>query len=345
MSSRAAQDDVGRTYDVISKWPTANKTLNPFSLEDGVLYVSGEKTAEAWDINAGKRLWVHQLQRPGNFRPRLGDGIVLFGGRNGYTAINQKNGEVLWTHFPTVELAVPFIHQGRVHFGDKHKLHTLDLKTGKELWTFETDSRASIWYAPTAKDDDLFLGAGDGFLYTLNPADGSLKWKVNHEDQWQYLRQIYVSGDILLSGGYKDDLYGIDYKNKGKILWRYYSGNFINSQLVHKGAVYFWSPKGWIYARSVKTGKQNWRHQTTNYRSNSKKKNWASVMSELVADEDNVYVLDMRSDLHVLDLKRGKLVGEYSLPDTMRPFLTLVPGTKRIFFGTTDGVIMDIRMK
>ncbi|MCA9199619.1 MAG: PQQ-like beta-propeller repeat protein, partial [Planctomycetales bacterium] len=71
----------------------------------------------------------------------------------------------------------PVVKDGRmfVNFNDADKIVALDTKTGKELWTFYTDG--PVRFPAVAWEDCVLFVSDDGFLYAVNAADGSLKWK------------------------------------------------------------------------------------------------------------------------------------------------------------------------
>ena len=56
-------------------------------------------------------------------------------------------------------------------------LTAYDTKTGKQLWRFYAE--APIRFAPVATKGRVWFGSDDGYLYCLNAADGSLRWKFN----------------------------------------------------------------------------------------------------------------------------------------------------------------------
>ena len=64
----------------------------------------------------------------------------------------------------------------RVFFGTAAGiLRCLDRKTGRELWNYPTAGR--IISAPTFWEGKLYAGSGDGRVYCLSAADGSLVWR------------------------------------------------------------------------------------------------------------------------------------------------------------------------
>ncbi|MCP4494131.1 MAG: PQQ-binding-like beta-propeller repeat protein [Gammaproteobacteria bacterium] len=328
---------------IVNSWLTGNSLLYPFTLTGKHLYLNGDTTVEVIDISEGKTLWTNQLDTPAVFRPRVVENLVISAGRKQLVAWDRQGGSKSWYYSGKNELGVPLTYQGRIHLGDGHNLIALDAKSGQNLWSFATNSSARIAYAPVGNGEVVYLGAGDGVLYALSSESGRLIWKVDREKDWQYLRQLGVSGDVLVAGGYHDEIFGIDIKS-GQIRWRFNAGNFINSQLVTPEAVYFWSPTGWVYALEALSGKVLWRHQTINYKSIESKQNWAPVMAEIILENNLLYVLAMDNVLHILDTESGEQVNQYTMPVAARPFITLELATNRILIGSKSGKVFYLEL-
>ena len=323
---------------VIDSWSNGNATTYPFTLDKGKLYLNGESTVEALDVQQGIKLWSQKLDSHAVFRPRLTEKLVISSGRHKLDGWDRSTGYRQWSYKGRQELGVPLLYQGGLYFGEGNRLMALNADNGETLWSFNIDSTARVGYAPTASNDTIFLGAGDGVLYAIDSKQGSLLWKVDNEKDWQYLRQLAVTDNILIAGGYHDEVFGID-KSNGHIVWRFNAGNFINSQLVTDNAIYFWSPTGWIYALDTNTGKVLWRHLTMDYRNPAKKSNWSSVMAEMVVDQNRLYILAMDHVLHVLDIDSGKELEQFKMPAPMRPFITLEKGSNRFLTSSESGQI------
>ncbi len=70
------------------------------------------------------------------------------------------------------------IQDGVAYVGDNGgRLHALAISDGSPRWTF-SQADFSIESQPTAWRDAVVFGAWDGYLYAVNKADGSLKWKT-----------------------------------------------------------------------------------------------------------------------------------------------------------------------
>ena len=108
-----------------------------FGAYDGVLYCLSSNGQELWRFDTGREIWS---------KPAVGrDGTIFFG--------------------------------TMVTGGQESNLF-YSLKNGELLWIFETDSDSAGFYSSPAlgSDGTVYTTCHDGFLYALDPADGSLKW-------------------------------------------------------------------------------------------------------------------------------------------------------------------------
>ncbi len=60
-------------------------------------------------------------------------------------------------------------------FNDADKLVALDIRTGREAWTFYADGPVRL--APAAAQGRVYFASDDGCLYCVNAADGRLVWR------------------------------------------------------------------------------------------------------------------------------------------------------------------------
>ncbi len=60
--------------------------------------------------------------------------------------------------------------------GDDNKLHCVDAKTGKGIWTFKAD--AAIWSSPAIVDGKAIFGSRDHHLYIVDAETGKELWKT-----------------------------------------------------------------------------------------------------------------------------------------------------------------------
>ncbi|WP_317675060.1 PQQ-like beta-propeller repeat protein [Thioclava sp. A2] len=331
------------SYDPLSaRWmcPTDNSRITPLSEAAGRLFYAGDRTLGAVSVASGEPLWTqpHGAADPAVFRPRLTDsGLMVVGGRSWLAAYDQASGAEVWRYAARIQTGVPLIDGAVICFGDGHEIVTLDAATGAEHWRFAGVPDTLASYAPTASEDMIIAGPGDGRIYALDKATGALRWQQDVRDRWQYLRQITVADGILVAGTYKEFLTGLSLEDGSK-LWSFNAGNFINSQHVADGAAFLWSPTGWVYCISLASGRVRWRHRTTDY--NGSADNWASVLAEIASQDGRLFVLSMDNVLHVLDMKNGEELAARKVPAKIRHAVLPLAGGAGIAFPTTSAEIL-----
>jgi outer membrane protein assembly factor BamB len=322
---------------------TENRTLAPAAIQGDRIIVAGEATAEAWCPD-GTRAWTSPLAVPAHFAPRPASERVVIGGRKGLSVREMADGSTAWRATPTEAFGAPLVHGDRLLVGDGSDLVAFAMADGAPLWRYTVNGGAGIFYAPAARGGTVFLGAGDGHLTALDADSGAVRWSIDRSGQWQYLRQMALTADggVLIAGGYDDAVYGLD-PDDGAIRWRFDAGNFINSQLVHDGGVYFWSPTGWVIGLDARTGERRWRTRTHRFGSDGRA-DWAPIMAEVRASGPWLWVLDMGHRLHVLDRADGREVAAPELPFRARPFVTPTADPGRLVFGTVEGDVVSVSL-
>ena len=128
------------------------------------------------------------------------------------------------------------IAEGLVFFSSSanNKVYALDLASGKERWSYFTDS--PVRFAPAFWKDRLYVSSDDGYLYCLKAQTGKLLWRKcggPAEDmvlgngrmisRWPTRGAATISDDILYfcAGIWPSEgiyLYAID-PETGKVLW------------------------------------------------------------------------------------------------------------------------------
>ena len=123
-------------------------------------------------------------------------------------SITQQIGDKLsktWSTELGGKLTPAVIAEGRVYVAqtDAHTLHALDAKTGEKLWSYTIGAR--IDSPPTINQGRVCFGGCDGYVYTLNAADGKLAWRFRAapEDRrlfaFEQLESVWpVSGSVLV---------------------------------------------------------------------------------------------------------------------------------------------------
>lgn len=307
-----------RTPTVLRRWVSGNSSLAPLAQHQGQILFCGDRGLGCLDPAQDQPLWrvPHGLASAAVFRPRAAGSRVIVGGLAGLGAWQLEHGQLQWHHRATIQCGAPLVTAAVTYVGDGHELLALDNAEGSVHWRFAGTADTLTSYAPAVADGTVFFGPGNGLLYALAASDGHLKWQLDRSHEWQYLRQMYVTGNLLVAGSYTEMLYGISIAD-GTVLWRFKAGNFINSHHVAGDSAYLWSPTGWVYAIDINTGQVRWRHQTTHYGESSA--NWGPLMAELVTLGERLFALDMFNVLHVLSTQSGEELLRIAFPHGLRP--------------------------
>jgi len=325
---------------VARAWQSGNELLAPLSFHQGSVLFAGDKTLGRIETRAAKPLWnvPHGFADEAVFRPRVAGKWVVAGGQAAMGGWHLDRGQRKWLIQAETQLGVPWVTESHTYVGDGHALLAIDHATGKTAWRFDGTPDTLASYAPTVHGDKVLFSPGNGVLYCLRRSDGQVQWQLDRSDEWQYLRQLYMTGDVLVAGSYKELLYGISMLD-GKVLWNFNAGNFINSHHVAGTSAYLWSPTGWVYAIDARDGNVQWRHQTTDY--GKAANNWGPMMAELVTDQERLFALDMHHVLHVLHRDSGRELQRVAFEQALQPCVLPLTASSAIV-ATAEGLIQRV---
>jgi eukaryotic-like serine/threonine-protein kinase len=327
---------------------------------------------------AGTVAWRYQTGGKVFSSPVLYKDLVIVGSEDKKVyALHSSTGKVLWefaTGGPVDGSAV--VMGDKVFIGSYDgKLYALDVHTGQLQWTFRTggERRAGakgLWtmkpvteymedpfdfFLSSATADPVgglvYFGSGDGNLYALSSADGSLKWR------FQTGGIIHTSpvlrGNTLYFGSWDRSLYAVDSRT-GQLKWKFEtradSTNHLlegiqASPLVYNDRVYFGARDGYFYALDAVTGKPVWTYSAnsswilttaaaddgviyfgtsdtyllvavdaTNGKEKFRAKANGYVYSSAVVDSNSVYFGDFSGQLLTVDKFSGKVVNRWRTP-------------------------------
>ncbi|KPK40054.1 MAG: hypothetical protein AMJ65_10950 [Phycisphaerae bacterium SG8_4] len=89
---------------------------------------------------------------------------------------------------------------------DTHRLHALDAKTGRPVWSYTTGGRVDS--PPTYYSGLVLFGSADGYVYALRADDGVLAWRFRAAPldrrmmAWEQLESAWrVHGSVLVHDG------------------------------------------------------------------------------------------------------------------------------------------------
>jgi eukaryotic-like serine/threonine-protein kinase len=149
-------------------------------------------------------------------------------------------------------------------------------------WKFHTGGR--VISSPAVVNGVVYVGSTDGNLYAIDAVSGAQKWKVEAK-AWEVSSPAVVSGVVYFLS-YDGHLYALDAAT-AQVKWKFATGGekhyegthlhrlqpqvetmpdpwdfYLSSPCVRKGAVYFGSSDGNIYALDADSGTLKWKFHT-----------------------------------------------------------------------------------
>lgn len=173
---------------------------------------------------------------------------------------------------------------GRAFFGSTvdHRLHCVELATGKPIWDFYTEG--PIRLAPTLAHGNVYFGSDDGMVYCLNAVDGNVVWKM----------RVGPEDDRLLS--------------RGEMIsrWPVRTGVLIDGETAYFGAGVFPHETVYLCAVNARDGSIVWRNDTISEQNAGR--NDLSPQGYLLASDEHLYVPSGRSLPVAFNKQTGKIV-------------------------------------
>ena len=229
---------------------TGGAVLSSAAVADGVAYFgSDDHNLYAVDIATGAKKWSFATGGIVRSSPSVNGGIVYFGSYDGKIyAVDAKSGAQKWA----------FETQGERHF-EARGLHGFkpSTQTIPDFWDMFESS-------PAVSDGTVYVGSGDGNLYALDAATGTLRWKFAAGDVVH--SSPAVANGMVYFGSWDTFFYALDAKS-GVEKWRFKTNEdkqFHNmtgiqsSPAIIDGVVYFGSRDANLYALDAATGQKKW---------------------------------------------------------------------------------------
>ena len=244
--------------------------------DPGVVELHGVK----WKVKTGGAVYSS---------PALADGVVYIGSNDGKVyAVDAETGATKWTFAARGRIASSPAISGGVVYVESYdsQLYAIDAATGQKKWSFATEGEKRFTaphihgMQPTAQSMpdpfDFFLsspavwngvvyfGSGDGHVYAVDAASGTLKWKFRTGDVVH--ASPAIADGMLFIGGWDTYLYALDAAS-GTERWKFKTGDdpvihnhtgIQSSPVVIDGLVYLGSRDAKLYALEAKSGAKVW---------------------------------------------------------------------------------------
>jgi len=128
-----------------------------------------------------------------------------------------------------------------------------------ERWRYDLDQL--VWSSPAVADGTVYIGCGDGYLYALNAASGSLAWRFETDEGVDSAPAVV--DDTVYVGSDDGSLYAIGAET-GSEQWAFDAGERVEmAPTVADGTVYVGTgniseESGTMFAVDAATGEKRW---------------------------------------------------------------------------------------
>jgi eukaryotic-like serine/threonine-protein kinase len=234
------------------KWTfhTEGEVISSPAIVGGIVYVgSNDGNLYAIDEQTGAQKWKFSTGARVASSPAVADGMVYFGSYDGnFYAVDADTGKLRWK----------FRNAGERRYTATH-LHG-SLPEGESM----PDPFDVYLSSPTIWKGAVYFGSGDGNIYALDAANGSIRWKFKTGDV-VHASPAIVDGKLYV-GSWDSYFYALD-AMAGKEIWRFKTGEdpeihnqvgIQSSATVANGIVYFGCRDSKFYALDAVTGQQRW---------------------------------------------------------------------------------------
>jgi eukaryotic-like serine/threonine-protein kinase len=272
-------------------FPTGERIVSSPAWADGVVYVgSDDGNLYAVDAATGRQRWMHRTRGPVSGSPAVAGGRVYVTSYDGRLhALDAKTGDLLWK----------FATEGERRFEAKG-LHGMQPRHQTFADPFDV-----YLSSPVVAEGLVAFGSGDGRIYAVDAASGSMRWSFQTGDV-VHASPAYADGRLVV-GSWDGRLYALDMQT-GRELWRAQTGldplmanqqGFQSSPAIVDGSVYTGCRDANLYAFDLATGREKWRFPTG--------MSW--VISSPAVDAGRVYFATSDSSrVHALDAATGRPV-------------------------------------
>lgn len=203
--------------------------------------------------------------------------------------------------------------------------------SGREVWSFVVQN--GVEGGAVLDGDRLYFGAGDGYFYCLNAANGEIFWKflLNSESLTRPL--IHDSRVFHITAN--NTLYSFD-KLGGRSLWVKTNGAKANmsvrgqaAPVYESGILYLGFSDGYFSAINAKNGRKLWSRQIGD------DKRFNDVDTRVVFSSSCLLVSSFANALYCLGRKSGEILWKHDRGGYNSIYLS----DKKIYHPTVDGEI------
>jgi len=212
-----------------------------------ILVCSFDASLHAVDAATGRKMWTYPTEERLYGAPAVGEGNVVFGGRDGVLRVVSAAGKKV--REVDVGICIPgavALAGGRgylAHYGNR--LVCMDLSAGRIVWEYEKED-APFFSSPAVHADRVLIGGRDGRMHCVGGEDGKGLWTFGANEDIDS-SPVVCDGKVVF-GSNDGRLYVVALED-GKELFSYDIGQAVSaSAAVDGGVVVIGGEDGYVYA-------------------------------------------------------------------------------------------------
>ena len=292
-----------------------------------------------------------------------GESLAMFRGNPEHTGVYEGAGvksfsRIKWSfHMTGQVIASPAVANGVVFAGSTGgNFYAVDGETGKVKWTFDAKSRTAS--SAAVAEGMVYFGAYDGSFYGVDAGTGLLKWKfktggerrfaATHlhgsqpatetmPDPWDcYLSSPVVWRGAVYFGSGDGNVYALDAAS-GALKWKFKTGDVVHaSPAIAGGTLFVGSWDTYFYALDAATGGEKWRFKTGE---DPDIHNQTGIQSSAAVADGVVYFGCRDAHLYALDAQTGEKRWAYP---TKGSWVITSPAVSKgtVYFATSDSGLL-----
>ncbi len=249
---------------------------------------------------------------------------IYFGSKQDtVTAINKKNGYVLWQRIMTSEvMSISDILDNTIFVRtNDSKISAIDVSTGNFLWVnSQIPPELSIRGVgkPIISDTDIYVGFDDGRVISFDVKNGNIQWQTLLSSSSQKLtiidRLSDIDGTMILN---KNVLFVISYQgyiaaidtSSGKIIWSR-SGSSLYGISENEKNIFFIDDNGVLWCLEKYSGNVVWNQDKLLKR----------IHGTPIIFNEYIIIQDVENYLHIINTFDGSISGRLTINYPIQSF-------------------------
>jgi outer membrane protein assembly factor BamB len=319
-----------------------NHTQEPVLYKELVIQGNELDSLSAYDKTTGRLRWKKRISGGVASSAKLADGVLYFGGGDGFFyAVQAANGVTKWS-FPirSEGIGAPLVANDAVYFlAGNSAAYAVRASTGEQIWFYNRPDPADITVRgasePSLYGKNLYLGFSDGALVVLDKDKGTVVWEKPLSTNARFKdvdAKPVIDGERVYISSYDGQLYCLNALN-GQTLWVSDEGGF-TPVTIFENTIYYSTSTRKLMALDKVSGKQLW--------SVDLKK---TVASQPVVYRGLVLASEWSGSLKAFDQLTGRLVTAFDTGRGVTSRPALDPARDAVYVMSVDANLFALRLK